>query len=113
MTDEEDNHGMDDFIADPKDRWVACWTHVRWPKRFGSEVITYCSCGGTTTELKASDEEMDCRVRVQCENLSSFCRKTLFCCTGPRLSRGNGSGFGRSDGFWIPQLSFISSTIAD
>src|SRR6516165_4086919 len=27
--------------------------------------------------------------------IASFCRKTLFCCTGPRLSRGNGSGFGR------------------
>src|SRR6516225_602418 len=27
--------------------------------------------------------------------LGCFCRKTLFCCTGPRLSRGNGSGFGR------------------
>jgi hypothetical protein len=45
--------------------------------------------------------------------IASFCRKTLFCCTGPRLSRGNGSGFGRPDGFWIPSLSFISSTVAD
>jgi hypothetical protein len=34
----------------------------------------------------------------------SFCRKTLFCCTRPQLSRGNGSGFGGPVGFWIPSL---------
>jgi hypothetical protein len=45
--------------------------------------------------------------------LVSFCRKTPFCYTGPRLFGGNGSGFGGPDGFWIPSLSFISLAIAD